>query len=302
MGKFQKIKHIWNVIVRDWKTQYRLVFSNEETLEQRFVVQHITIKKVVVVAIIAAFVIILLTTTFIALTPLRMYIPGYTSQKDYKLYKQAVTKIDSLENAIKYNQEYIDHYTAVAKEEVPTMKEMDKDAAATPQVHTAERDKKRVEQTKNLLKESEKILGRVQKSSATATPGIDQAKISNLSIYPPALGAVSGLFNPSENHFGIDIQGGSNSTVCCVADGVVILTGYNAQDGHFIIVQHPGNLTSQYKCNSRILKKTGDRVYSGTPIAIMGNSGVSESKTIHLHFELWYNGFPINPLDYLVIH
>lgn len=302
MEKIQKLKQIWRTVVRDWKTKYRLVFSNEDTLEQRWVVQHITIQKVFVVAVLSAFVLILLTAILIALTPLRVYIPGFTSQRDYKMYRQTAAKIDSLERVIRYNQQYIDNFTTMAKEEVPTVKNMDQDAAATPQVHSSKRNEKLTKQTQDIIRESEKILGRVQKSSTGATPGIDQAKITNLSIYPPALGAVSALFNPSENHYGINIRGNSNSTVCSVADGVVILTGFNAQDSHYIIVQHPGNLLSIYKCNSKLLKKTGDRVYAGTPIAIMGRSRVSPDKTTHLHFELWYNGFPVNPLDYLVIH
>lgn len=302
MGKFQKIKRIWQAILKNWKTKYRLVFSNEDTFEQRLIVRHITIKKVVVLAVIASTTLIILTAIIIALTPLRVYIPGFTSQKDYKLYRQAAAKIDSLEKVVAYNQAFIENMTAVAKETVPTTSDMDQDAAATPQVHPVERDKKRTEQTRSLLEESEKILGRVQKNNAGATPGIERAKISNLTIYPPAMGAVSGLFNPSERHFGIDILGNPNSTVCCSADGVVIFTGFNATDGHYLIVQHPGNLTSIYKRNSRLLKKTGDRVHAGTPLAIMGKTGGSENKTVHLHFELWYNGFPVNPLDYLVIH
>ena len=302
MGKFQKIKNIWKIIVKDWKTRYRLVFSNEETLEQRFVVRHITIQKVFVVAVLAAFIVFLLTTVLIALTPLRLYIPGYTSNKDYKMYRQAANKIDSLEKFIDYNQEYIDHFSAMAKGEVPTAEEMDKNAAATPQVHTRERRKDLAKQTQNIIEEAEMILGRVQNNSTVSTPSIDQAKISNLSIYPPALGAVTRVFNLGENHFGIDINGNRNSAVNCVANGVVIFAGFNANDGHVIIVQHPGNLISVYKRNSSLLKKCGDKVYAGTPIAIMGNSGAAEGKTTHLHFELWYNGFPINPLDYLVIH
>ena len=301
MGKLQKLKQLWGLVVKNWKTRYRLVFSNEETLEQRLEVRHITIQKAVVVIIITAFVVIALTILLIAFTPLRVYIPGYTSQKDYKQYKQAVAKIDSLEKTIEYNQQFMDNYIAMANGKAPTADEMDRNAAATPQVHAKKRDSLRTRQSHKILEEAEMILGRVQKNNTASTPSIDQAKISNLSIYPPAFGAVCRLFSPDENHYGIDIRGIQNSTVCCVADGVVIFVGYNANDGHFIVVQHPGNLTSIYKRNNRILKRVGDRVSAGSPIALMGNTGATESKTAHLHFELWYNGFPINPLDYLVI-
>lgn len=301
MGIFQKIRKLWNVIVTDWKTKYRLVFSNEDTNEQRWEVKNITIKKTVVIGIIAVAVIGFLTSLLIALTPLRVYIPGYTSQREYKLYKQAVSKIDSLEKTISNNQAYIDHFTAMAEGQVPTMEDMDNNAASTPDVHNTSRDTTRLKKTREIIEEAEMILGRVQKENTNSTPTLDQAKISNLSIYPPALGAVSSLFNPEKKHYGVDIQGTKNSAVSCVADGVVISSNYSDNDGYVIIVQHPGNLISVYKRNASLLKRVGDRVKAGSPIAIMGSTGNIDGKSIHLHFELWYNGFPINPLNYLVI-
>ena len=62
MGKFEKVKSIWNKVKSEWKTRYRLVFSNEDTHEQEFVIRRITIQRMFVVAVIGAFVIILLTT------------------------------------------------------------------------------------------------------------------------------------------------------------------------------------------------------------------------------------------------
>jgi murein DD-endopeptidase MepM/ murein hydrolase activator NlpD len=86
-----------------------------------------------------------------------------------------------------------------------------------------------------------------------------------------------------------------------VADGVVIAADYTSTDGYTIVVQHPGNMISIYKRNAALLKTVGARVKSGMPIATAGNTGSAEGKSPHLHFELWYNGFPINPLNYLVI-
>jgi murein DD-endopeptidase MepM/ murein hydrolase activator NlpD len=86
-----------------------------------------------------------------------------------------------------------------------------------------------------------------------------------------------------------------------VADGVVIAANYTATDGYTIIVQHPGNMISIYKRNAALLKTLGSRVTAGMPIATVGNAGSEGGNSHHLHFELWYNGFPINPLNYLVI-
>ena len=82
-------------------------------------------------------------------------------------------------------------------------------------------------------------------------------------------------------------------------DGTVVFAGYTSDDGYVIQIQHSNNLTSVYKHNSSINKKVGEFVMAGEPIAIIGNSG-ENSKGAHLHFELWYNGFSINPQDYVV--
>jgi murein DD-endopeptidase MepM/ murein hydrolase activator NlpD len=303
MSKLEKIKKVWNIVVSEWKTQYRLVFSNEDTHEQSFLIRNITIKKVVVVSILAAFVIIVLTTILIALTPLRVYIPGYTDQKDYKLYKQTAAQIDSMEKHFAMNQQYIESFSNMLEGKDGVLYE-DDEVKATPEVHPVERNKSRVDRVNEILEDASLILSRTSENSATANPSvpnIEQAKITNISIYPPAMGAVTRLFDASQNHYGIDIATTDNKTVSCVADGVVIAADYTSTDGYTIIVQHPGNLISIYKRNAALLKTVGARVKGGMPIATAGDIGSAEGKKRHLHFELWYNGFPINPLNYLVL-
>lgn len=302
MGKLEKVKNIWNTIKKEWKTRYRLVFSNEDTHEQSLVLRQITIQKMVVVTVIAAFIIIVLTSILIAFTPLRVYIPGYTNQKDYKMYKQTAAKVDSLEKAISENQVYIDNFIAQLTDDMPPVEDVDEDAEATPNTHMTVRDKKRMAEAEELEEEAEMILGRVSEDNSSANkPGIDHTKISAISIYPPAIGSVTRAFDASKNHYGVDIASPQNTAVTCIADGVVIAAHFSATDGYVIIVQHPGNLISIYKRNASLLKQLGARVRSGEPIAVIGNTGSAEGNSRHLHFELWYNGFPINPLDYLVI-
>ena len=303
MSKLEKIKKVWNIIVSEWKTRYRLVFSNEDTHEQSFMVRNITIKKMAVVSILAAFVIIVLTIILIALTPLRVYIPGYTDQKDYKLYRQTAVRIDSMEKRFALNQQYIESFSDMLEGKDGMLYE-DDGAQETPDVHPVERDKSRTNHVNEILEDARLILGRTSDNSASASsgvPNIEQAKITNISIYPPAMGAVVRLFDASQNHYGIDIATTENKTVFCVADGVVIAADFTATDGYTIVVQHPGNMISIYKRNAALLKTVGSRVKSGMPIATAGGVGSAEGKPRHFHFELWYNGFPINPLNYLAI-
>jgi len=65
-----------------------------------------------------------------------------------------------------------------------------------------------------------------------------------------------------------------------------------------IQIQHESNLLSVYKHNSVLYKKVGDRVNAGEVISIIGNTGEFSSGP-HLHFELWYNGIPLNPEEYI---
>ena len=57
-------------------------------------------------------------------------------------------------------------------------------------------------------------------------------------------------------------------------------------------------LVSMYKHCSVVLKKVGNFVRSGEPIAIVGDTGELSSGP-HLHFELWFKGNAVNPIDYI---
>jgi len=83
-----------------------------------------------------------------------------------------------------------------------------------------------------------------------------------------------------------------------VLDGTVIFTNWTLETGYVLAIQHSHNIVSIYKHNSAILKKSGDLVKAGEPIAIIGNTGELATGP-HLHFELWNDGSPVNPKDYI---
>ena len=83
-----------------------------------------------------------------------------------------------------------------------------------------------------------------------------------------------------------------------VADGIVIFTGFTADTGYVIIIEHSNGYLSVYKHNKALLKKVGSKVFMNDPIAIVGNTG-ENSTGPHLHFELWYQQHPVDPKDYM---
>ena len=98
---------------------------------------------------------------------------------------------------------------------------------------------------------------------------------------------------------GADIVAPQNEIVKATLDGTVIFATWTLETGHIIAIQHDNNLISVYKHNSALLKEQGSYVKAGEPIAIVGETGEFQTGP-HLHFELWHNGRPINPEDYIV--
>ena len=113
----------------------------------------------------------------------------------------------------------------------------------------------------------------------------------------PVSGVVSQKYDKS-SHPGIDIVTEKDQTVIACLSGTVIYSGYTRKDGYILILDHGNEFMSVYKHNRKVLKKMGNKIQVGDPVAIVGNTGENTDGP-HLHFELWYNQTPVDPEDYL---
>jgi len=120
----------------------------------------------------------------------------------------------------------------------------------------------------------------------------------SLLFFPPLKGKVSQEYDVY-GHKAVDITPViSDESVKSTLDGTVVFTGWTYDFGHVIHVQHANNLLSIYKHNAFLHKQIGDFVSAGEVIAVAGNSGELTSGT-HLHFELWFNGRPLDPSNFI---
>jgi murein DD-endopeptidase MepM/ murein hydrolase activator NlpD len=98
------------------------------------------------------------------------------------------------------------------------------------------------------------------------------------------------------DHFGIDIVAKMGSSVYSAAAGIVMFSGWTVKYGHTLILLHADGYITVYKHNQNINVVEGQKIRKGDIIAYLGDTGKISSGA-HLHFEIWKNGIPINPMN-----
>ena len=232
------------------------------------------------------------TALVIAYSPLREYIPGYTSTD---IRRQMVTLnqlSDSLNTELIYRERYLQNIkniiegrnidTAQVEIILPSSTQEDINFEKTPE--------------DSLLREQVEA---EEKFNFFGYTNVDNQSIEKLLFFLPVKGLVTESFNIEDDHYGVDVVTKENELIKSTLNGVVVMSSWTSETGHVIAVQHENNLLSVYKHNSVLLKGQGERVKAGEAIAIIGNSGKWSSGP-HLHFELWYNNNPVDPEQYIL--
>ncbi len=282
----------WKIFTDQLRNKYRLVILNDDSFAEKFSLRLSPLGLIILLGSVTI-VMTTLVISLVAFTPLREYIPGYGNVDDRKDILQLSSKADSLENTLASRDWYINNllnvFSGKTEGKPPKPAKDSTGKYANIDIKPSEQDLKlRTDIETNQL---ESTSNKVSANKVNA--------LSNFFFFTPVKGIITTSYNLKEEHFGVDIVSKENELIKATLDGTVIFAGFTSEDGYVIQIQHTNNLTSVYKHCSSITKKTGDYVKAGEPIAAIGNTGES-SKGPHLHFELWYNGFAINPQDYVV--
>ncbi len=281
-GFFKKLYH-----------RYRVVILNDDTMEEKLSIQLTRFK---VFLLTGTFVILLVVATIylIAFTPLKEYIPGYADFNTRQMLRELSLRADTLEKQLRQKDLYIMNIRNITEgrdliEEIPDTIG-DPAAFGIDELHRSRED--------SLLRAEMELADQFDNNYWRINDISSPPEMGNLIFFPPLSGMISSHFDPAEGHYGVDIVADQDEVIKSALDGTVIFSTWSIETGYTIGIQHEQNIVSIYKHNSSLLKDEGSLVEAGDPIAIIGDTGLYSTGT-HLHFELWLNGIPVNPVDYI---
>lgn len=276
-----------------WKRirfKYKLSFINESTLEEVWGF-HLSQLSVFLSLGIFAFALVTITAMIIILTPIRNYLPGYLDVEVRKEIMDNALRADSLERMVQIQELYLRNVSQIFMGEVELDSIQRIDSLARTDV---DYNIPRSEEELNYVKEfeqDEKYNLKVLNTSPIQVDGVF--------FYKPVQGIVSSRYQADIRHFGVDIAASPQESVLATLDGTVIYAGYDPNQGNVIHLQHKNGFVSIYKHNEMLLKEQGQTVVAGEAIALVGNTGALSTGP-HLHFELWRDGHPVNPEEYII--
>jgi murein DD-endopeptidase MepM/ murein hydrolase activator NlpD len=276
------------------RVKYRLVIMNEETFKERASLL-LTPMNVIVLGGSLAIFLVVAVTYIIAFTPLKEYIPGYSdSDLRMQVYHNTL-RTDSLEKELAMKDLYLQNINLIISGGVPDQQTQEPDT--TKDYEGIEFTNSQEDSAMRAMVEQEERYN-IQNLQLGVQASVE-SNIRSLFFFAPIKGDVTAGFDSRERHYAVDVVAKENEPIKATLDGTVILSTWTYEAGNVIGIQHSSNLTSFYKHCSALLKKTGESVKAGEVIGIVGNSG-ELSTGPHLHFELWFSGRPVNPLDYIV--
>jgi murein DD-endopeptidase MepM/ murein hydrolase activator NlpD len=120
----------------------------------------------------------------------------------------------------------------------------------------------------------------------------------------PVEGGISSHFGNRENprngesqfHTGIDISSAPGTPVKATADGIVSFAGWNGGSGNLVVLEHGHGFSTFYAHNKMIIIKVGQKVKRGEIISYVGSTGYSTGP--HVHYEIWKDGKPVDPVNF----
>ena len=267
--------------------KYRLVVLNEATYEERFSYR-LSRLNIFLLFSLVSILIISITICLIAFTSIKEYIPGYDSTMLRINAVKNIETLDSLTFVVEKNQDYLNSIGSVILGETTKKETLNEDKVFKPSPSNTKLKTTKDDSLLRKIVEKEDRFNVLESASSNV----------QFVLINPIVGQVTSEFDYGIKHFGVDIAAPVNSPVKAIAKGTIVFAEWTVQTGYVVIIDHLYGLTSVYKHNNTGLISQGDLVESGQVIALSGNTGEFTTGP-HLHFEIWRDGSPANPEDYV---
>lgn len=276
------------------KDPYRLVLIKEDTLEE---VGSYRLTWLNVYILISSAIVLtsLLVLALIFYTPLKRLVPGYGNIEENREYMELYKQVKALEEEVAAQQLYAERFRTMILGGTTDSLAGELSTADDRYEPSVPREPASLNISLDADQEPTASFPEETTVKSNLTSGID---IDYLYMIPPVKGPVSAGYNSDEGHFGIDVLAPRNTPIKSILDGYVITSDWTLETGNTIGIQHANNIVSFYKHNARNLKQLGSFVKAGEAVAIIGNTG-EQSSGPHLHFELWVDGKPVDPANFI---
>ena len=271
--------------------KYRLTIHNENKGEKAraFYISPLW----VMISLFAAFLLVAgVLYLVIIFTPVGSMLPGYVNKGEKDKIISNNLRVDSLMHEIEKQDAYLANIRAIIDGDITLDSLKNSPQPVSNKDFSVETTELEAEFVKN-WEERERYNLTSQAASVAA--------LQELNLFRPTKGEIIRTFDPSTDHYGVDIAEVPGENIVSIHDGIVVFSDYTANDGYTIVLQHRENLISIYRNCYRLLKQVGNKVYGGEVIGTLsdGSGEKSGKEKKFLHLELWHRSKPLDPNIYI---
>ncbi len=236
-------------------------------------------------------------------------------QNDYEFAQRVIEMkkeaMEKYQKEIGLNEEILEDYIVeISKQQMTIEEAIRKEAEEIRKAQEEEERRRKEEQAKhpdnpNAGKPNYDAVPPSGYNNAADIPKVDVTDPGKM-IWPlPGNSHIGSRFGPripptegaSSYHKGVDIGGYTGEQIVASLAGRVIESAHNLTGGWHVYIDHGNGYVTRYLHMSKMLCSAGDYVLQGQVIGLVGSTGVSTGP--HLHFSVYKNGTPVDPLLYI---
>ncbi|MEG0789446.1 MAG: M23 family metallopeptidase [Alistipes sp.] len=257
---------------------------------------HIHLSPANIFAAFVSFVLMLfiLILSLVAYTPVLEFLPGYRTEanRSRDMLIHNVIRLDSMERVMNVMMTYNNNIALIMEGKTPVVRSLSG-------IDSVRSDKALV------VPSREDSLLRAQLEGGGAyglghTNTSRRAVRESIEMVTPIEGIITDRFDIKQGRYGVRLAASAATRVSAIDNGTVVMSLWTPETGYIIQLQHAGNLLSVYKNMSKSLVSTGQTVKSGEQLGYSAEATTEKGGIKPFEFELWSNGKPVDPVDYMI--